>query len=160
MDLCNVLSFQIVVSPLKALINDQVLKLKDLKLKVLRLDGENTWPGIDDITKLPCLLYVTPEAITSMRLNGELTHWLESKWLAGIVVDEAHCLLDWSSFRDSYAKLEVFKELDRTIPIMAVSATITSYCEREIAYKLAFDNYEICRSSSDRPNLLYSALTF
>ncbi|KAH6906055.1 ATP-dependent DNA helicase [Coprinopsis sp. MPI-PUGE-AT-0042] len=129
----------LVVSPLLALINDQVIHLRERGIEAVMLTGETSTSGKKDITKRLHdlanrvagdgneikLCYVTPEKLakdkTFVSLLGKLSR---AGRLARFVIDEAHCVSQLGhDFRPDYKELHMFRQLFPRVPIMALSAT-------------------------------------
>jgi Werner syndrome ATP-dependent helicase len=145
----------LVISPLISLINDQIQKMKDLNIKVCSLNS--TVRNKEEIKSLLLngdytLLYMTPEyLITQEYFIKEL---YQEDILGLIAIDEAHCISTYGNdFRESYKQLNCIKEWINSVPIIALSATITKPVEFDIKKTLKFTNHLTVKSSFDRPNL-------
>lgn len=147
----------IVVTPLIALMKDQVENLRTKRIKASCIYSGMSHREM--ITALDnCIygkykfLYVSPE-----RLSTEL---FQSKLRAMpvnlLVVDEAHCISQWGyDFRPSYLQIAEIRELLPGIPLLALTATATPEVIKDIQEKLGFREECVFRKSFDRPNLTY-----
>ncbi|CAG7728181.1 unnamed protein product [Allacma fusca] len=158
----------IVVSPLKALILDQVQRLKSLDIKADALSGDISLNEINEIyRKLAMnppdlkLLYVTPEKISaSGRLMDVFSSLYSNHLLARFVIDEAHCVSQWGhDFRPDYTKLGVMKQKYPRTPCMALTATATPRVRQDILNQLGIRDCKWFLSSFNRPNLKYEVRT-
>jgi RecQ family ATP-dependent DNA helicase len=147
----------LVISPLIALMNDQIKKLENSKVRVNCLNGSVGFKErkliLDDIFMDNYdIIYITPEYI--------LTHptfipdLVEVDTLGLIAIDEAHCVSCWGNdFRKSYRDLQCLKSIAPNIPIIALTATATKTVEHDIIKTLKLSDPVIIRSSFDRPNI-------
>lgn len=154
----------IVISPLKSLILDQVNKMQALDIYAANLSGEQSISDVNKIySDLDCspprirLLYLTPEKVSaSNRLHDLLDRLYQKKFLARIVIDEAHCVSQWGhDFRPDYKRLNVLRDKYRGVPIMALTATATIRVRADIEEQLGMSNSKWFVSSFNRPNLKY-----
>ena len=155
---CSVYSKKtvLVISPLISLMNDQLMKLKNLNISACSLNST-----VDNKIKLKKeilenkyrLVYVTPEYITKQ--HTFIQELVEKDVLCLFSVDESHALSTWGmDFREAYRKLNCLKELAPTIPILALTATATLRVQKDIISHLGLDKPAIIRTSFDRPNLV------
>ncbi|MBT8177658.1 MAG: RecQ family ATP-dependent DNA helicase [Eudoraea sp.] len=147
----------IVVSPLVALIEDQVNGLKQKGIKAIGLTGGL---GFQEVLTLldNCLygnyrfLYLSPE-----RLQQELVR----ERIAGmpvnlIAIDEAHCISQWGNdFRPAYLECAILRELHPNIPVMALTATATERVREDIIQNLGLKNEQLFKDSFLRKNISY-----
>ena len=154
----------LVVSPLIALMQDQVqaLQSKGINAEVVcSAHGEGVNATIlerlrTDQNKPISLLYVTPELLQTERFQRILTQLYDTKRLALIAIDEAHCLSTWGhDFRTAYRKLDCFKREFPTVPIMACTATATKKVIQDIRNVLFMENVPCHISSFNRINISY-----
>ena len=154
----------IVISPLIALIQDQVIALQNIGVTCNyigsgQLEEEENKIFSDLYKRIPTikLLYVTPEKVMqSGRTWNTITRLFENKNLSRIVIDEAHCVSQWGhEFRPDYTKLNKFKDSFPTIPIMALTATATERVKQDIINNLSMFNPLTFKSSFNRPNIIY-----
>lgn len=147
----------IVVTPLIALMKDQVQNLRDKGIKATAiysgLTRQEILVALDNcILGDYKFLYVSPE-----RLSTELfLHKLRHMKVSFITVDEAHCISQWGyDFRPSYLKIsEIRKELAE-VPVLALTATATPRVIEDIQEKLEFKDSAVYRMSFERENLSY-----
>lgn len=150
----------LVISPLIALMKDQVQQLKSKNIKAVALTSGMHNRELD-IALDNCifgktkLLYLSPE-----RLNSELVKERISRMnVSFIAVDEAHCISQWGyDFRPSYLKIADLRELIPNRSIVALTATATNKVCHDISEKLGFKKGSIIKSSFIRSNLAYMAL--
>lgn len=145
----------IVVSPLLALMKDQVYQLKNKNIEAEYLSSELDEAEAeiifnrckDGITKL---LYVSPERLA----NSVFLENIQEIKISFIAVDEAHCISEWGQdFRPSYQNIKVFKENFKNISCLALTATATPKVLLEIKNKLGIPNAAIFQKSFKRDNL-------
>lgn len=146
------------VSPLIALMQDQVSSLRSRDIKASLLNSTIPWEEqIDterDLLKGEIdILYVSPERVLSERFISLLNR---SK-ISLFAIDEAHCICQWGhDFRADYLRLQELKELYPSIPRLALTATADSEAQEEIARSLAIPADNRFVGSFDRPNIFYS----
>ncbi|CAH8502518.1 unnamed protein product [Schistosoma turkestanicum] len=154
----------IVISPLKALVLDQVTKLQSLGVSAAHLTGEATLSESDQVyTALHManlrlkLLYVTPEKIAaSDKLKGCLEQLYKRKRLDRFVIDEAHCVSQWGhDFRPDYRNLNILRTNFPDVPMMAMTATATPKVRRDILLQLKMTNTKWFIQSFNRGNLRF-----
>ena len=117
----------IIVSPLKALLDDQIDSLQKCGCSVLNVK-DTTKEEVDDIKKAKYnFIYTTPESIVNNSTWKEiLMSDYFQKHCKVVVVDEAHCLIKWAKFRNDYQKINEVSSLLPRATILALTATITS----------------------------------
>ena len=146
----------IVISPLIALINDQVINLGLNNIKAEKLTSELTTQEASEVYKKIynseiSLLYVSPERAV-MDSFKELIGRIDVSF---IVIDEAHCVSEWGhEFRPDYRKLHFLKEEFPHIPIAAFTATATEKVSNDIVKSLKLKNPNILKGSFFRKNLI------
>jgi ATP-dependent DNA helicase RecQ len=147
----------IVVSPLIALMQDQVAALREagVAAAVLNssLDAQQAYQVERDFAagKLN-LLYVAPERLMTERFLGLLAR----ARLALFAIDEAHCVSQWGhDFRPEYIELSVLHERFPAVPRIALTATADELTRAEIRQRLNLGEARIFISSFDRPNIRY-----
>ena len=149
----------IVVSPLIALMTDQMEELKKLKIPVSVLNStcKNKEEVMDEILAgYNRIVYITPEFL---EVNQSFLQMLvENEQLCLIAIDEAHCVSTWGlDFRKSYTKLSNIRDwIDSSIPILAVTATASKKVRKDIIKMLQLDDPEIVIGDFDRKNLYIS----
>ncbi|MDA7848001.1 DNA helicase RecQ [Sulfurospirillum sp.] len=146
----------IVISPLIALINDQVVALRQNDIRADKLTSELNQEEISRVykelhNKELSLLYVSPER-ANMDSFKSLLNQLDVSF---IVIDEAHCVSEWGhEFRPDYRKLHFLKEEFPHIPIAAFTATATSKVADDIVSSLRLNNPTRLKGSFFRNNLI------
>lgn len=152
----------IVVSPLLALVRDQVEYLTSRQIPASRIDSTMTYDDIKLTNELLLqgkikILFVSPE-----RFNNENFKKLIRKLKISLfVVDEAHCISEWGhAFRPDYLRLSKFAS-DSLAPLrLALTATATSRVSKDIATTLGISNENIIRLPSIRKNIKLAATCF
>jgi ATP-dependent DNA helicase RecQ len=148
----------LVVSPLIALMQDQVAALRQLGVKAAFLNSTLEGHEANAVerqlrTGALDLLYVAPERLMMPRMLDLLD---ESK-LALFAIDEAHCVSQWGhDFRPEYLQLSVLHERFPDVPRIALTATADPQTRDEIVRRLALEDARVFVSSFDRPNIRYT----
>lgn len=146
----------IVVSPLIALMADQVAGLEELGIPAAYLNSALSWPQQRDVQRQLAagnikLLYVAPERLV-MPGTVELLKRIKVGLFA---IDEAHCVSMWGhDFRPEYGALSMLREQWPEVPRVALTATADLNTRREIVEKLLIEPKEFV-ASFDRPNIRY-----
>ncbi len=147
----------IVVSPLIALMHDQVEALRAVGVRAAFLNSTQSREERDAVERAYIagdldLLYVAPE-----RLSSEQTkRFLDRGSIALFAIDEAHCVSQWGhDFRPDYLSLGELAERWPDVPRIALTATATAATHREIAERLSLGEARHFVSSFDRPNIQY-----
>lgn len=149
----------VVVSPLLALMHDQVVALKANGISAEMLSSMQDLEESQKIeTRLRAgeikLLYVAPERLT----NAYFLNLLHQLPINFFVIDEAHCVSEWGhEFRENYRRLSLLKEQFATTPIAAFTATATHAVESDIASNLGLQDPKRVRGSLFRENLTVNA---
>ena len=147
----------IVITPLIALMKDQVQNLRKRGIKALAIYSGMTRQEI--VTALEnCIfgdykfLYISPE-----RLDTEIFRFkLRSMKVSMITVDESHCISQWGyDFRPAYLKIAEIRELLPGVPVLALTATATPEVVKDIQSRLNFREENVFRMSFERKNLAY-----
>ena len=147
----------VVVSPLIALMQDQVDALTELGVRAAFLNSTQDWQGARDVERAFLqgeidLLYVAPERL----LTDRCIQLLERGRIALFAIDEAHCVSQWGhDFRPEYLGLSMLHERWPDVPRIALTATATQATRREIAERLALGEARQFVASFDRPNIRY-----
>lgn len=147
----------IVITPLIALMKDQVANLRHKGIKAAAIHGGMMHAEI--ITTLENaifggvkILYVSPERLSSELFLKKLSHTKVSF----ITVDEAHCISQWGyDFRPSYLKISDIRKLKPEAPILALTATATPKVVDDIQNRLGFREKNVFKMSFERKNLTY-----
>ncbi len=151
----------IVVSPLIALMQDQVVALKQAGVRAAflnsTLDASQARAIEQQLLRGELdLLYVAPERL----LTSRLLDLLGRTKIALFAIDEAHCVSQWGhDFRPEYIQLSVLHQRFPTVPRIALTATADVTTRREIITRLALENARVFISSFDRPNIRYRIAT-
>jgi ATP-dependent DNA helicase RecQ len=147
----------IVVSPLIALMQDQVAALRQYGVSAAYLNSSLTPAEAAEVEEQLHrgeldLLYVAPERL----LNGRTLELLARLKLALFAIDEAHCVSQWGhDFRPEYIQLSQLHERFPEVPRIALTATADAPTRREIVERLALHEAQIFNSGFDRPNIRY-----
>jgi ATP-dependent DNA helicase RecQ len=147
----------LVVTPLIALIKDQVENLRSKNIKVLAIYSGMTTREIDIALNNAIygdykFLYISPERIRSEKFKECLTKMKINL----ITVDEAHCISQWGyDFRPSYLTISELRKVFPEIPILALTATATQKVVDDIQEKLLFREKNVLQKSFRRENLIY-----
>ena len=148
----------LVVSPLIALMHDQVSNLKSKGIKAIAITSGMSKKQIDiqldnAIYGDTKFLYVSPE-----RLKTELFIARFRKMKINLIaVDEAHCISQWGyDFRPAYLEIAELRKLKPGVPLLALTATATEEVVKDIQEKLEFKNGCVVQKSFARENLIYS----
>jgi ATP-dependent DNA helicase RecQ len=147
----------IVVSPLLALIEDQVGKMKAAGVPVARIDSTRTAKeraaDLEAVREGKTrLVLITPESICSPAVQETL----DGVKFSLFCVDEAHCVSQWGhDFRPSYLGLRRAAEVLGRPPILGLTATATPAIAEDVLVQLGMKNSHVCRVSFHRPNLAF-----
>ena len=151
----------VVISPLIALMKDQVASLKKLGLGVGCLHSGQSYEDkktvFDEIKKGGAyVLYLSPE-----RANTDgFKLWIKNQVIALFAVDEAHCVSQWGhDFRKEYAELKMLKEIRPDVPLLALTASATPTVIRDISKQLTLKNPSHKVYGFYRENLYYQVET-
>ena len=151
----------IVVSPLIALMQDQVDALKQLGVSAAFLNSSLDADAAREVSRLLLrgelkLLYVAPERLMTEGFLNLLERLQQENRIALFAIDEAHCVSQWGhDFRPEYRALTVLHERFSNVPRIALTATADAPTRREIVERLALEQAEQFVSSFDRPNIRY-----
>lgn len=147
----------VVISPLIALMKDQVDALLQVGVKAAFLNSSLTAQEARDVENQLSngeldLLYVAPERLMTERF----LEFLERIPISLFAIDEAHCVSRWGhDFRPEYLQLSILAEQFPQIPRIALTATADDITRKEIVEKLCLQNAQQFISSFDRPNIRY-----
>lgn len=144
----------VVVSPLIALMKDQVDSLKENGIAAAALNSGLSAEEAAEIRKAFCrdelkLLYISPE-----RLTFEMDHLLPQGNVSMFAIDEAHCISQWGhDFRPEYTQLFKLRENFPGVPMLALTATADAITREDILQQLSIPQENLIQDSFDRKNL-------
>jgi len=148
----------VVVSPLIALMQDQVDALEEVGVRAAFLNSTQTFEETLRIERLVRsgeidLVYVAPERLMTPRC----LELFEASRISLFAIDEAHCVSQWGhDFRPEYIRLSILHERFPNVPRIALTATADQQTRAEIAHRLQLEDARQFVSSFDRPNIRYS----
>ena len=151
----------IVVSPLIALMQDQVDALKQLGVRAAFLNSSQDVDEAREITAQLMrghlqIVYVAPERLLMASFLALLEQMQEGAGIALFAIDEAHCVSQWGhDFRPEYRQLTVLHERFPQVPRIALTATADAPTRAEIVERLKLEEAQQFISSFDRPNIRY-----
>ncbi len=154
----------IVVSPLIALMQDQVEGLRQLGVRAAFLNSTLDAAGAASVERdfldgTLDLLYVAPERLLTPRFLSLLDRAHDGPGIALFAIDEAHCVSQWGhDFRPEYRQLTVLHERWPGVPRIALTATADAPTREEIAERLGLQDARRFTSSFDRPNIRYTVV--
>ncbi|MES2652166.1 MAG: ATP-dependent DNA helicase RecQ [Bacteroidota bacterium] len=150
----------IVVSPLIALMKDQVENLKTRGIDAIAIYAGMGKREIDILLD-NCIygnikfLYLSPERLLSPIVRERISYMNVNL----IAIDEAHCISQWGyDFRPPYLQLTALREIHPDKPVLALTATATAFVKEDIQAKLAFKNARVFVKSFERQNLSYAVI--
>lgn len=150
----------VVVSPLVALMHDQIDALRALGVTAISLHAGMDWTEMREAEDAVArgeikFLYVAPERFE----NPRFLRLLDSLQIALFAIDEAHCVSQWGhDFRPAYLDLSILPERWPATPRVALTATATDLTRQEIVARLQLQNAKQFISSFDRPNIRYEVV--
>ena len=150
----------VVVSPLIALMQDQVMALQQLGVKAQALHSAMDWQTQQHIEQQVLdgeleLLYVSPERLLTQRCLD----MLKAVDISLFAIDEAHCVSQWGhDFRPEYLQLDCLQQIFPKVPRVALTATADGPTQAEMVKRLHLQQAEQFISSFDRPNIRYRIL--
>jgi ATP-dependent DNA helicase RecQ len=149
----------LVITPLIALMRDQVEQLKKRGIKAIAIHSGLSSREIDilldNCAHDPTIkfLYLSPERLKS----DLLLERIKKIKIALLAIDEAHCISQWGyDFRPSYLEISEFRKLIPTVPVIALTATATPDVKKDIIEKLSLRHEQVFVKSFSRANLSYS----
>jgi len=147
----------IVISPLIALMQDQVMALRQFGIKAAFINSSLNADEVNEVESRLIggeldLLYVAPERLMMPRMLALLNQTKISLF----AIDEAHCVSQWGhDFRPEYIQLSVLHERFPAVPRIALTATADETTRTEIIRRLALDQAQVFNDGFDRPNIQY-----
>jgi ATP-dependent DNA helicase Q5 len=155
----------LVLSPLIALIEDQITQLSKRRIPAAALNSKTSSSERQKIlfnlkskgdTNLK-LLYITPEMAATTHFRQTLSRLHSQGKISHIAIDEAHCVSEWGhDFRPDYQKLGELRDTLPGVPMVALTATATPHVQDDVVTSLRMKGpVAIFKSSSFRPNLFY-----
>ena len=148
----------IVVTPLIALMKDQVDRLRRMGVSATAIHSGMSYTQIDNALD-NCVygdvkfLYVAPERLATEAFRLRVQRMKVSL----LAVDEAHCISQWGyDFRPSYLRIAELRQHLKDVPVLALTASATEMVAKDIMRHLGFQEPNILRSSFARPNLSYA----
>ncbi len=151
----------IVVSPLIALMQDQVATLNQKGIKAMALTNVNHYSELERMLD-NCVfgnykfLYISPERLENKLVQDRI----KSMKVSLIAVDEAHCISQWGhDFRPAYRNIKTLRALCPHTAVIALTATATKHVIKDVTEKLGFLGPKVFKSSFFRPNLSYHSMS-
>ena len=150
----------VVVSPLIALMQDQVMALAEAGVRAAFLNSSLSSAEAASVERRMRagqldLVYIAPERLMGERCQRLLSDVQQGTGLALFAIDEAHCVSQWGhDFRPEYGQLAILRERFATVPRIALTATADVPTRQEIAQRLLLDP-RVFVASFDRPNIRY-----
>lgn len=150
----------IVVSPLIALIQNQVQQLKDIGIKSIALTGGISREDLNNLLD-NCIygnykfLYLSPERLQQEIVKDRIAQ-MEINLIA---IDEAHCISQWGNdFRPAYLNCSLLRDIKPEVPVIALTATATAKVARDITENLKFKEHQIFKDSFSRKNIYFGVI--
>ena len=148
----------LVITPLIALMKDQVNRLNSLEIKSIAIYSGMSGEEIDNALE-NCIygdykfLYVSPERISTRIFQAKVTRLN----LSLVAIDEAHCISQWGyDFRPSYLKIASLRDhISEKVPFLALTASATPQVIEDIMKRLAFREKNVLKTSFNRKNISY-----
>ena len=148
----------LVITPLIALMKDQVNRLNDLEIRSIAIHSGMSGEEIDNALE-NCIygdykfMYISPERISTRIFQAKVTRLN----LSLVAIDEAHCISQWGyDFRPSYLKIALLRDyISDKVPFLALTASATPQVISDIMQKLGFREKNVLRTSFDRKNISY-----
>jgi ATP-dependent DNA helicase RecQ len=156
------LGVTLVISPLIALMHDQVGALEELGVHAAFLNSSLSGEQAQHVEREMMsgrlvMLYAAPERVTNPRFMAMLTALDERGLLSLVAIDEAHCVSQWGhDFREDYLQLAQLHERFPNVPRVALTATADDHTRADMRERLALAGAREFISSFDRPNIRYT----
>jgi ATP-dependent DNA helicase RecQ len=156
------LGVTLVISPLIALMHDQVGALEELGVHAAFLNSSLSGDAAQHVEREMMsgrlvMLYAAPERVTNPRFMAMLTALDERGLLSLVAIDEAHCVSQWGhDFREDYLQLAQLHERFPNVPRVALTATADDHTRADMRERLALAGAREFISSFDRPNIRYT----
>jgi len=154
----------VVVSPLIALMQDQVDALTQLGVKAACLNSTLDWREAQAVEQAIFsgnldLVYIAPERLLLDRTLSMLDSLSDAGKLALFAIDEAHCVSQWGhDFRPEYLQLSTLHQRYPNVPRIALTATADNATQNEMLARLGLTEARVFLSSFDRPNIRYTVV--
>ena len=151
----------IIVTPIIALMQDQVTSLKELGVPAEYLNSKLSWQEQEEVFSRVVnneikLLYISPEKL----LSPNFYQRLKGLNISMFAIDEAHCVSQWGhSFRKDYLALGILVQDFPNVPRIALTATANAITRKEIAHNLGLTQSKQFMGGFDRPNITYNIQT-
>ena len=151
----------VVVSPLIALMQDQVDALRDNGIGATYINSSLNWQEVrsrqgDILAGKIKLLYVAPERLVADRFREFLDKVASVVGISAFAIDEAHCVSEWGhDFRPEYRQMIQLRERYPQVPAIALTATATKRVQQDIIQQLGLKQPSVHIASFNRPNLYY-----
>jgi ATP-dependent DNA helicase RecQ len=151
----------VVVSPLIALMQDQVDALQDNGIGATFLNSTLNWEETrsrcsDILSGKIKLLYVAPEKLLAEKFSSFLDTIATKVGISGFAIDEAHCVSEWGhDFRPEYRQMRQLRQRFPTVPFSALTATATNRVQQDIIEQLSLKEPSVHLNSFNRSNLYY-----
>ncbi len=148
----------LVISPLIALMNDQVQNLKKRGIRAVAIHNGLNKNEVEFIyrqieNELYHFVFVSPERLQSKLFLEEMNNWD----IRLVAIDEAHCISQWGyDFRPPYLSIATIRSILGNIPFLALTASATPFVQNDIIEKLDFKNYKVFFSTFQRKNISIS----
>ncbi|MEN9696667.1 MAG: hypothetical protein RLZ56_88 [Bacteroidota bacterium] len=148
----------LVISPLIALMQDQVKDLQSKHIQAIALGGHLSEEAQFEVMAAAKrgkykFIYCSPEKLAQKQFQEDIA----AVKITLIAIDEAHCISQWGyDFRPPYRRLSILKTIFPTTPILAMTASAIPVVQKDIVTQLALSNEQIITDSFLRPNLKYS----
>lgn len=152
-------AFTIVVSPLNALMKDQISKLSQLGAVVLDGTKRNNDLALSLASRGKLqLVFAHPENLIDNKLvkSSVLKSQIFQRNVKSLVIDEAHLVEEWKDFRPTYLKLDVLCSIFPTVPVVALTATATTTIKSKIIqsiYLIGLNEPKVIEITPNRPNI-------